>query len=142
MREIDEIIVHTSFTRPSMDVGADWIRDIHVHQNGWSAIGYHEILRRNGTVELGRPAEKIGAHTRGHNRNSYGMCLIGGMSEDGNPDSNYTFRQLQTLYGRLQWNVQRFGITKISGHRDYANKDCPCFDIKEFFNLDDFLKAN
>ena len=85
MRQIDHIIVHCSYTPPSMDIGAETIREWHTlpkpKGRGWSDIGYHWVIRRNGTVEAGRSEERAGAHAKGYNQDSIGICLIGGKSE-------------------------------------------------------------
>lgn len=132
MRKINEAIVHCSFTKPSMHVGAEWIRNIHVNEKGYNDIGYHFVIRRDGSFERGRPLEKMGAHCLGHNRNSIGICMMGGMSEDGKPENNFTpaqFTQLKNTIGFLKEFYP--DLKKVSGHRDYAKRDCPCFDVKE-----------
>ena len=68
-RKINKIIIHCSATPPSMDVDANTVDEWH-KQRGWSGIGYHFFVKRDGQIELGRPLEKSGAHTKGHNKNS------------------------------------------------------------------------
>jgi len=93
-RPINLIVVHASYTPPSMDIGAETIRDWHVNDNGWDDIGYHYVITRAGEVEVGRPLEMAGAHVRGHNDDSIGVCLIGGMAEDeSTPECNFTHWQ-------------------------------------------------
>lgn len=133
MRKINEIIVHCSYTRPGMDVGAEWIRNIHVNENGWNDIGYHFVIRRDGTFENGRHINLMGAHCKGHNRNSIGICIIGGMSENNLPENNFTPEQFNQLRQTVSY-LQRFfpEITSIRGHRDYdTSKTCPCFDVNK-----------
>lgn len=130
-REINEIIVHCSATPPSMDIGADTIREWHTDK-GWIDIGYHFVIRRNGVVETGRDLDVAGAHAKGHNSRSIGICLIGGVKESDRktPDANFTFSQYESLamlIGELRGKIQ--SIAKVSGHRDYAAKACPCFDV-------------
>ena len=134
MRKVNEIIVHCAFTKPSMDIDADWIRKIHVHQNGWNDIGYHFFIKRDGTLERGRLMEIAGAHCHGHNRQSVGVCLAGGMSEESKPEDNFTpeqFAQLKLLVHLLEMIFS--GIKKVSGHYDYSSKPCPCFNVQEKF---------
>lgn len=136
MRTITEIIVHCSATKPSMDVGADWIRKIHVRQNAWKDIGYHYVIRRNGAVEDGRPLEKVGAHCNGHNTGTIGICLIGGISETGRPENNFTPAQFDSAQLLIDVLVTRYPtIVKLSGHNRYANKACPSFDVHEKLKL-------
>lgn len=115
-----------------MDIGVDWIRNIHVNENGWSDIGYHWVIRRDGSLERGRSFERIGAHCKGHNRHSIGICLIGGMSKEEKTENNFTrvqFTQLKSLVYFLKEFLPK--IKKVTGHREYANKTCPCFEVKE-----------
>ncbi|MFI3271844.1 MAG: N-acetylmuramoyl-L-alanine amidase [Pseudomonadota bacterium] len=133
MRHIDEIIIHCSATKANMDIGAAQIRDWHVKDNGWSDIGYHYIIRRNGILEVGRPVHRIGAHCKGHNVNTLGVCLVGGIDENGKPENNFTVKQMErfdVLLRRLK--REHSSIAKITGHNEYANKACPCFDVKTF----------
>lgn len=134
MRKIDKIIVHCSATRPSQDIGAAEIDTWH-RQQGWSEIGYHFVIRRNGQIENGRAVEKIGAHCKGHNAESIGICLVGGIDKDGKPENNFTdaqFTSLRSLAAKLQ--VQFPCIQSIHGHNEFAKKACPCFDVKKFFS--------
>lgn len=133
MRKITEIIIHCSATKASMDIGVAQIRDWHVRGNGWQDVGYHYIIRRNGILEIGRPVHKIGAHCTNHNARTIGICLVGGLNEEGKAEDNFTTAQrerLGILLRRLQCEYPT--ITKITGHNEYANKSCPCFDVHEF----------
>jgi len=132
----DEIIIHCSATKPSMDIDAGWIRKIHVQQNKWRDIGYHFVVRRNGTVEPGRPVNQVGAHCEGHNTGTIGICLVGGLSETGRPENNFTPQQFTAVQKLIKdLGVQYPAIIKLSGHNDYANKACPCFNVHEILRL-------
>ena len=130
MRKINKVFVHCSYTPASMDIGADEIRQWHL-ERGWSDIGYHFVIRRDGTLDLGRPAEKIGAHVRGHNSDSLGVCLVGGK-----PDANFTYKQYEMLYKLHDMLDTNFKNPEWLGHRDAGdtNKSCPNFDVKSFFS--------
>ena len=78
MRKITEIIIHCADTPERRDVRAADIRKWHVKDNGWNDIGYHYVIDLDGTIEAGRDLETIGAHCKGHNQNSIGICYIGG----------------------------------------------------------------
>ncbi|MBQ0048079.1 MAG: N-acetylmuramoyl-L-alanine amidase [Prevotellaceae bacterium] len=82
MRTINELIIHCSATAEGKDFTAADIDRWHRVQ-GWSGIGYHFVIRLDGTVEPGRPIDKAGAHCSGHNANSLGICYIGGIAPDG-----------------------------------------------------------
>jgi N-acetyl-anhydromuramyl-L-alanine amidase AmpD len=136
MRPINEIIIHCAATKPSMDIGADWIRRIHIQENKWRDIGYHYVIRRNGAVEEGRPIEQVGAHCNGHNNGTIGICLVGGITETGRPENNFTpaqFESVQLLINTLKSEFP--SITKLSGHNDYANRACPCFNVHKKLRL-------
>ena len=80
MREINTFIIHCSDTYPDMDIGVEEIRRWH-KERGWSDIGYHYVIRRNGKIEEGRNDGIVGAHAKGMNENSLGICMVGGKSK-------------------------------------------------------------
>ena len=129
----DYIVVHASATPPDMQIGAADIDNWH-KSNGWSGIGYHAVIRRNGTLEFGRHFDDIGAHVRGHNSKSVGVCLAGGVDENNQPDNNFTPEQFRTLRKVLEMLECAYPGAIIVGHRDlYEYKDCPCFDVADWW---------
>ena len=132
-REINLIVVHCAATPPSMDIGANEIRDWHT-EKGWSDIGYHNVIRRNGALEHGRDLAIPGAHAKGFNKHSLGICLIGGVNEDNEPEDNFTDAQMVTLRGYLDTMSEVFDI-EIKGHRDLpnVNKACPSFYVGKWY---------
>ena len=133
MRELREIIVHCSFTRPDQDIGVQEIRRWHL-ERGFNDIGYHYVIRKNGRLEIGRDIRKPGAHTKGHNDFSIGICLIGGMGWDSEALDDYSEEQLLTLRHTIN-ALMTIGNLKLSGHRDYTNrKTCPNFNVREWYN--------
>lgn len=132
-RDINTVVVHCAATKPSMDIGATQIRKWHVEERNWRDIGYHFVIRRSGVIESGRPITESGAHARGHNKNSIGICLVGGISEEGKPDFNFTFTQLEALKDLVDDLEDEYGPLQIIGHRDISKKKCPNFDVSEFF---------
>jgi N-acetylmuramoyl-L-alanine amidase len=134
MRKISRVIIHCSATKPSMfEVDVDWIRHIHVAENGWSDIGYHYVITRDGRVQKGRPLEVSGAHCKGYNSNSIGICLVGGMAEDNSSEFNFNAKQMQELNGLLM-NLEfqkEFEFT-VHGHNEFSGKSCPNFNVKEW----------
>lgn len=133
MRDINLIVVHMSYTRPSQDIGVEVIDEWH-KERGWDGVGYHYVIRRDGTIEEGRKNEVQGAHAKGHNEDSLGICLIGGRKEDEDePECNYTrqqWRELESLVSRLA-NVYN---AEVLGHNDLSNKACPGFNVTEWWN--------
>ncbi len=131
MRKINWLVIHTAATRPGMDIGAKEIRQWH-KAKGWSDIGYHYVIRRDGRVEKGRPDARVGAHVAGHNRDSLGICLVGGVNDNLVPENNYTEAQWKALEELLHKLVQKYPEGKVRGHRDFpgVSKACPCFDAE------------
>lgn len=130
----DYIVVHCSATPESMRVGVSEIRQWH-KDRGWKDVGYHFVITRNGSIQHGRPIEDVGAHVRGHNGNSIGICLIGGVDEHDDPVANYTTRQYLSLRLLIDGIKMRYSNAKLMGHRDFPEvaKDCPCFDVREWY---------
>ena len=135
MRKINRIIVHCSFTKASQNFTADDIRRWHVKDNGWSDIGYHAVICRDGTIEGGRPDEIMGAHARSHNATSLGVCLVGGQSHAGEAEFNYTFAQLIALKNYLAEKSSVYGLSDIIGHNEVSSKECPCFNVTQFVKV-------
>lgn len=134
MRNIKHIIIHCSATPPDMDVKAKDIDEWH-KKRGFDGIGYHYVIRRNGKIEKGRDIDQAGAHAKGFNFCSIGVCLIGGIDENGKSQDNYSRIQKEKLIMLVDFLVVTFPDADIIGHRDLpgVNKDCPSFNIKEFF---------
>lgn len=131
MRKINEIILHCTATPEGKDYDVETIRRWHVQGNGWRDIGYHYVIYRDGTIHLGRPLDQTGAHTSGHNTSTIGIVYVGGCAADGKtPKDTRTPAQKEALRTLCKVLCDTLGITKISGHRDYAAKACPSFDVK------------
>ena len=136
-KKTDSIIIHCAATKASMDIGYDEIRKWHVDQNGWDDVGYHFIIRRNGKLEKARPEGYSGAHAPSHNSRSIGICLVGGMADDGGPENNFTLEQFLTLKDLVNMIMDKYSdITEVLGHCDVQeNKpNCPGFNVKEWLN--------
>lgn len=125
METVKYIIIHAADTPADMDIGAKEIRGWHVNENGWRDIGYHYVIRRDGTLERGRDESVPGAHAVGHNIHSIGVCMVGGM-----PDCNYTAAQWSCLESLVRDLLSRYPKSKVIGHRDVSEKPCPMFDAK------------
>ena len=137
MREIKRIIIHCSATKPSMDVCAEDIKQWHIGK-GWVDIGYHYVIKRDGTLEQGRDRRTAGAHAKGHNFSSAGVCLVGGIDEEKNADDNFTLKQYNTLIQLISFLKMTFPIEEVLGHRDLpdVNKSCPCFDVRAWLKFE------
>ena len=138
MRDMNEIVVHCTATNPSWYADKDAedvvneIRRWHTQERGWSDIGYHFIIHRNGQIKTGRPITRTGAHTKGRNKGSIGIALVGGRggaADDAFLD-NFTADQERELRALIDSLKEEFPtISTVSGHNDYASKACPCFDV-------------
>jgi N-acetyl-anhydromuramyl-L-alanine amidase AmpD len=129
------MVVHCAATKADMDIGAKEIRQWHF-QRGWMDIGYHYVIRRNGAIEEGRPVDRPGAHARGFNHLSLGICLVGGVAADGKtPENNFTPDQFHALLRLLQDLKQKHPDATVIGHRDLPNvkKGCPSFDVQSWW---------
>lgn len=126
------IVVHCAATKASMDIGVREIRQWHVQQ-GWLDVGYHFVIRRNGTVEDGRPHSVIGSHVRGYNSTALGICLAGGIDDKGKPENNFTPEQFNSLKLLLLAQKRVYPTAKIVGHTNLASgKACPSFDVADW----------
>ena len=158
MRFIDKAIIHCADTYHNMDIGAADIRDWHMwpkdlkdgkvkyrrriynsreelpsdvrfkRGRGWTDIGYHYVIRRDGTLELGRPLRIMGAHCAGENRTSNGICFAGGRAGKGAPADNFTQEQMDAGLKLLQEIKSQFPEIEFYPHNAFSNKACPVFD--------------
>lgn len=126
MRIIDKLIIHCSATFPGQDVGVREIDAWH-RARGFNGIGYHYVIRLDGTLENGRRIALAGAHCQGQNARSIGICYVGGLDVKGNPADTRTPGQKKTLRKLIE-RLESYYRCDIYGHRDFARKACPCFD--------------
>ena len=136
MREINKIIVHCSATREGENYEVAEIRKWHLAR-GFSEIGYHFYIDLYGEIHKGRDINKIGAHCKGHNRNSIGICYCGGVEADGKTpkDTRYDC-QKESLIAVLRTLKAMYPNAVIHSHNDFANKACPSFNAtKEYENI-------
>lgn len=128
MRTISEIIVHCTATKPLAHINVNDVRRWH-RERGFSDIGYHYLILVDGTIEVGRPLHIAGAHCKGHNAHSIGVCYVGGLNAKGKPADTRTPAQREAMRNLLTSLRSRFPEAIIHGHRDFAAKACPCFDV-------------
>lgn len=129
MREIKEIIIHCTATPEGREVTVKEIDSWH-KQRGWQGVGYHYVIYLDGSIHPGRDINKVGAHCSGHNKNSIGICYVGGVDKNMKPKDTRTPEQKEALIYLLKELKTRYPNVGIFGHRDFANKACPCFDAK------------
>jgi len=141
-KRTDFIVIHVSATKPSWKGGAKEIDAMH-KARGWAGIGYHYVIKPDGTLEKGRAPNAVGAHVAGFNSISLGICLVGGLDAAGNPADTRTPAQETALISLLTSLTKTYPNARICGHRDLSPdrdgdgiiepfehlKACPCFDV-------------
>lgn len=129
------VVVHCSATPANMPVNAALIDKWH-RQRGWLKIGYHFVIKRDGSIEEGRKVDEIGAHVEGFNSQSVGVCMAGGcVNVNGKllPENNFTPEQFDSLKMLLVHLKATYKGAKIVGHKELDNKkDCPSFDVQQW----------
>ena len=133
----DLIVVHCSANGPTSDWGWRELHQLHVKENGWTAIGYNVVIKRDGTIEAGRPLDAVGAHASQVNSHAVGVVLIGGLGgKRTDPfEKNFTQAQAVSLVAVLKELQKTYPGAEICGHHDIpgANKECPAFPIKKWW---------
>lgn len=130
-RNIKEIIVHCSATPEGKDFTVADIKRWHLAR-GFSDIGYHYVIYRDGSIHTGRDESIIGAHCTGHNTNSIGVCYIGGCVSNGKtPKDTRTEAQKVSLLRLLRELKKKYPEAKVYPHYKFAAKACPSFNAEE-----------
>ena len=102
---------------------------------GWDDIGYHLVIKRDGIIEVGRPLNVQGAHVRGHNAESIGICMVGGYDKNSLPSPDFTAEQFDSVVYAVAFLERMYPDAEVVGHRDLTTlKECPCFDVRDFFS--------
>ena len=131
MRTIDKIILHCAATKEGHDIKTETIKSWHVKGNGWSDIGYHYVIELDGTVKKGRPMHRSGAHTKGHNTGSIGVCYIGGIDIEKKPKDTRTEAQRTAMDELINELLTEYPNATIHGHNEFSAKACPSFDVQK-----------
>ena len=132
MRTITLLIIHCSATPQGVRLSLEDCRREHIRHRGFSDIGYHFYVTRDGEIHRGRPTEKIGAHCLNHNRHSIGICYEGGLDADGQAKDTRTLEQRGALLALLRELKKKFPEALIIGHHDLNPiKECPCYPCVE-----------
>ena len=120
----DMIVIHHTGNPEDDDLSAEEIHESHQAQ-GWAGIGYHYVIRKDGSIELGRPVDTIGAHAYGENSHTIGIVVCGNF-EIAEP----TVEQIESTSVLVAWLCERYNIAPITkdtvvGHRDLMPTACP-----------------
>lgn len=146
-RAMHTIVVHCSATKEGKSYDREDIKRWHLARK-FNDVGYHFVIKLDGTIELGRPLNKIGAHVKGGNTGTIGICYIGGLDSNGKPKDTRTEEQKESLLNLINTLKSLTSAKKVLGHRDYSKdlnnngiiepneyiKACPCFDAKKEYN--------
>lgn len=129
MRTIDTLVVHHSASRNTVRPAT--IKRWHIDK-GWSDVGYHWLIDASGTLYAGRPFWKQGAHAKGRNRNSLGVCVIGDQTRPASLEHRWTVAQHATLSRLISAVRLIFGEVEVVGHRDAGSTatECPGVDVQ------------
>lgn len=142
LTRVDFICVHCSATPADRNIGAADIRQWH-RAKGWRDIGYHFVIRRDGTLEAGRPTNQPGAHEPRINARSLAICLVGGSPPIASPaykkglgEDNFTPEQMETLRVKVSELKKLHPNAEVLGHRDVpgVKKACPSFDVRAWWS--------
>ena len=131
-RPISEVIVHCTATPEGKDYTVADIRAWH-KARGFSDIGYHYVVYRDGSIHEGRPVGQVGAHVEGHNTGTIGVSYVGGVAADGKTakDTRTAAQRASLLWLVQQLMARHSAIKKVTGHNQYAAKACPSFDVRK-----------
>ena len=146
MRKINKIILHCSATPEGRDVKMQTIRKWHMDK-GWRDIGYNYVIELDGSIRKGRSKLISGAHTKGHNKNSIGICYIGGVeSKQVNgkwiAKDTRTCEQKESLRDLLIHLSIKYPDATLHGHNEFSPKECPSFKVSEEYSWYNRYKLN
>lgn len=147
-RPMHTIVIHCSATKEGVAYDREDIKKWHLAR-GFKDVGYHFVVKLDGTIELGRPLNQVGAHVSGGNTGTIGICYIGGLDANGKAKDTRTNAQKESLLKLITLLKENITIKAIKGHRDYSKdlngngiiekheyiKMCPCFEVKEEYKI-------
>lgn len=142
MRTIDLIVIHCSATREDRCF-TEYDLDTCHRRRGFNGPGYHFYIRKDGRIVSTRPIERVGAHARGFNARSIGICYEGGLDREGHPKDTRTPEQKHSMRVLVRTLLTDYPGCEVCGHRDLSPdlngngeiepeewiKACPCFEV-------------
>lgn len=135
-KKTTEIIIHCSATKEGVNFTVQSIHNMHLNR-GFSGIGYNYYIDLNGVIWEGRPEDCVGAHTTNHNSISVGICYCGGLDKNGKAKDTRTPNQLAAMIWLCRYLHKKYPNATFHGHKEFANKACPCFDVKTWIKTFD-----
>lgn len=130
-RDVDRVFLHCSASDHPHHDSVEVMRKWHVEDNGWSDVGYHFFIRKDGTLEAGRPLEQTPSAQSGHNAGTIAICLHG-LKADAFRIAQ--FDTLRKLCGEI--HIAYGGDVTFHGHCEVSAKACPVFDYRQVLSLD------
>jgi N-acetylmuramoyl-L-alanine amidase len=130
VRKINRIFWHCTATPEGRPYSVEAIRKDH-KARGWRDIGYHFVIGLDGTIYTGRPVAQQGAGVNGHNADSVHVCYVGGLDLNRKPKDTRTPEQKAAMYRLTESLVAQFPGATVHGHREFAAKACPSFDVQK-----------
>lgn len=132
-RVIDLIVIHCSATREDRRYVLSQLDRDH-RARGFHGIGYHFYITMEGRIYLTRSMDIPGAHARGYNYRSIGICYEGGLDPQGRPKDTRTPSQRESMRRLVDRLHYLYGKVRVMGHTELnPYKACPCFDVKAEF---------
>lgn len=144
MRKINLIVIHCSATREDQCYTEFDLERDH-RRRGFQGAGYHFYIRKDGKIVNTREIERMGAHVKGYNQHSIGVCYEGGLDCHGKPKDTRTKLQERSLRIVTNGLLAEFPESRVCGHRDLSPdlnkngeiepeewiKQCPCYEVSE-----------
>lgn len=142
-RTVNLIVIHCSATQVDRVFTEKDVERAH-RARGFNGAGYHYYIRKDGAIISMRPPNKIGAHAKGFNANSIGVCYEGGLDKRGKPADTRTAQQKHSMRVLILTLLKCYPGCRVVGHRDLSPdlnhngviepnerlKECPCFEVK------------
>ena len=129
-RKIDKIIIHCADTKTSQSFDISEV-DLWHRKRGFDKVGYHYYIRLDGTLQIGRELNEVGAHCKGQNSKSIGICFEGGLNKEGSKWATPLNEQLLTYDSLKAYLDSIFKDLQVFGHYEFSDKSCPNFDIND-----------
>jgi N-acetylmuramoyl-L-alanine amidase len=133
-KRTDFIVVHTTATPEGRDFDVRDIEKMH-RDRGFNGVGYHFVVKLDGTVQTGRPQEMVGAHVENHNATSVALSYVGGVDAKGKAKDTRADAQKAAMRELIIDLMTAYPNATVLGHRDFpkVRKDCPCFDVRTWW---------
>ena len=134
MRQVKKIILHCTATVEGQEFDITDVDRWH-KKRGWKSVGYHYLIKQDGTLQVGRSLDEVGSHTKGENSDSIGIVYVGGLDANKEPKDTMTAYQELTLMELIFSLRTVLHWMPVHGHNEYSSKACPSFDVQEKYKF-------